>query len=187
MNRTGLIVCIVISALLHVVGFVYISQAISPAAHNASKGIRYASMTYVSPSENLQAESASMKNISALKTSRSAANSQKSKATTTREATSIDQYMTRFAMERDRLIRRIEQNKTYPIAARKPGKEIEGSVGMRLSLDEQGNMISVEVIKSSGSSILDWAAKDLVQKVVPFRHSLDSRFVCEFSVGYWLK
>jgi periplasmic protein TonB len=62
--------------------------------------------------------------------------------------------------------RRIEQQKTFPEAAK--FRRIEGRVGIRFVLTSNGEILSVIVRKKSGSLLLDDAALDAVRKAAPF-------------------
>lgn len=60
---------------------------------------------------------------------------------------------------------KISENKTYPGRALK--REIEGSVGLILLINEGGGLVKAEIGRSSGSEILDKAALALVEKIFP--------------------
>jgi TonB family protein len=80
-------------------------------------------------------------------------------------------------------LQKIESMKTYPALARASG--IQGSVRLRVILDEQGNLASMTVLQTSGNYMLDEAAEKLVRNALPFQHHTPS-FTCEFSVAYRL-
>ncbi len=60
----------------------------------------------------------------------------------------------------------IEKAKTYPVIARKRG--IEGTVYISFKINPQGKPQELKILKSSGSSILDTATKDIVKRAAPF-------------------
>lgn len=66
----------------------------------------------------------------------------------------------------DMIRQRILSNLAYPFAARKSG--IEGRVYIRFSIDRKGNLISFEICKSSGYSILDDASLKAIRLSNPF-------------------
>jgi protein TonB len=57
----------------------------------------------------------------------------------------------------------IERHKSYPPQARTLGHE--GQAEIRFSILSDGTLASIELMKSSGSSILDQAALSLLQRV----------------------
>lgn len=59
-----------------------------------------------------------------------------------------------------RLMAHLEKFKRYP------GRQT-GTVGVRFSLDEAGNVLSYSVVSSSGSAALDQAALDMVRRASP--------------------
>lgn len=61
---------------------------------------------------------------------------------------------------------RIEQNRTYPAAARR--RRDEGMAVMKITIDGQGRLADTQVITGSGSFHLDRAAKRMVEKSAPF-------------------
>ncbi|MCE7998215.1 MAG: energy transducer TonB [Rhodobiaceae bacterium] len=61
---------------------------------------------------------------------------------------------------------RIEENRTYPSAARR--RREEGMVTLAISIDGQGNLSQIEIITGAGSFHLDRAAKRMVEKSAPF-------------------
>ncbi|MBL7684758.1 MAG: energy transducer TonB [Deltaproteobacteria bacterium] len=62
--------------------------------------------------------------------------------------------------------RKIERSKHYPAAARQ--QEIEGVVTLRFQVSENGTVENLQLIKSSGSSLLDQEALSTVRRAVPF-------------------
>ncbi len=58
--------------------------------------------------------------------------------------------------------------KRYPLQARKRGDE--GTVGIRFTVDPTGRVLDVAISRSSGSTLLDNAARDMLagQRVPPF-------------------
>ena len=63
------------------------------------------------------------------------------------------------------IIRRIEQAKRYPRAARRMG--IEGTTVVRFKLKPGGQVEAVEIVESSGSDILDEASLKTVREAAP--------------------
>ncbi len=63
-------------------------------------------------------------------------------------------------------------HKHYPERARQRGDE--GTVGIRFTVDAGGRVLDVAVTRSSGSSLLDDAARDMLagQRVPPFPASM---------------
>lgn len=59
----------------------------------------------------------------------------------------------------------VETHKSYPEAARRRGTE--GRVGLAFSVDGQGRLLSLRVANSSGSALLDAAAKELLASAFP--------------------
>lgn len=82
------------------------------------------------------------------------------------------------------LRRRIEEELVYPYIARKKG--LQGVVRLTLRLDEEGNLIEVVVVQSSGHKVLDSAAVALVEKVVPYRHDLRTSISVDIPIRYSL-
>jgi TonB family protein len=82
------------------------------------------------------------------------------------------------------LRRRIEEELVYPYVARKKG--LQGVVRLTLMLDEEGNLIDVVVVQSSGHKVLDSAAVALVEKVVPYRHDLRTSVSVDIPIRYSL-
>jgi TonB family protein len=61
----------------------------------------------------------------------------------------------------------INNNLVYPPMARQ--RNVEGVVGVYFEIGESGELVSVVVNHSSGSSILDNAAVSLIKKLVPLK------------------
>jgi len=76
---------------------------------------------------------------------------------------SLSDIMQRFAQT---VRRKIESRKRYPLAARK--SMIEGRVGVKMTILKDGRLEIVEIIKSSGHSILDKAALESIRRSAPF-------------------
>jgi len=62
--------------------------------------------------------------------------------------------------------KKIESKKRYPISARNAG--IEGKTEVKLTILKDGQLDKVELIKSSGSEILDNSALESIQSATPF-------------------
>lgn len=60
----------------------------------------------------------------------------------------------------------LQANLIYPYIARK--RQMEGSVMVSFRIDQSGNPESIRILKGSGYSILDSAARDTVVKASPF-------------------
>lgn len=60
---------------------------------------------------------------------------------------------------------RIEAQKEYPMDARL--KHVEGRVVVRIVIQEDGQIVSAAVAKSSGHDTLDQAALETVRKISP--------------------
>lgn len=65
---------------------------------------------------------------------------------------------------RQALIGQIERHKRYPAGAQGHG----GVVKVAFAIDEGGGLISVRIVASSGSPVLDEAAIDLIRRATPF-------------------
>ena len=65
-----------------------------------------------------------------------------------------------------RIRRQIEQAKTYPDAARREG--IQGTVELRFRIAADGSVEAVEVLRSSGSGILDEASQQTIRRAGPY-------------------
>ncbi len=79
---------------------------------------------------------------------------------------------------------RILSEKAYPAVARKRG--MEGIVHLMVSLDPEGELIEVKVIRSSGHRVLDRAAIVLIRRVVPYEHGLGQSLTIEIPIRYSL-
>lgn len=62
--------------------------------------------------------------------------------------------------------RKIESRKIYPLAARR--SMIEGRVGIKMTIMQDGQLEVTEIIESSGHDILDKAALESIYKASPF-------------------
>jgi protein TonB len=60
----------------------------------------------------------------------------------------------------------IESNKSYPFAARRRG--MEGEVLLQVKIDENGKLVSLELLSSSGHDLLNRAAEKVVRTAAPF-------------------
>ncbi|MBN1413197.1 MAG: energy transducer TonB [Spirochaetales bacterium] len=76
-------------------------------------------------------------------------------------------------------------NLTYPAVARK--KKWTGTVELSVTLDENGNLMDISVKQTSGYALLDTAALDLIDSILPFRHGLGSSIIFVVPVSYRLK
>lgn len=63
----------------------------------------------------------------------------------------------------------VNSSKTYPAQAVKRG--IEGHVTVRVELDGAGNLLSANVVSSSGSGILEQAALRAVERATPYQNA----------------
>jgi periplasmic protein TonB len=63
--------------------------------------------------------------------------------------------------------RRIANHKFYPNSAKR--RSIEGRVGFKISINPNGTIMSLKIIQSSGSEILDDAALHSVRNAAPFK------------------
>ena len=79
----------------------------------------------------------------------------------------------------------IERGKVYPPAARMRGTE--GTVRLRLSISAEGRLLHAALSSSSGSSLLDQAALDLVAKVFPLANPTGRRLDPAITVNYSLR
>lgn len=84
----------------------------------------------------------------------------------------------------DGLREKILKIQIYPAAARKKG--LQGVVLLRLELDSEGNIIALQVMRSSGHKILDRAAVSLLKKVVPYDHGTGRSIAVEIPIKYSL-
>ena len=64
-----------------------------------------------------------------------------------------------------KLMAHLERRKRYPSAAR--GRGEEGTVQVRFSIDDAGNVLSSQVVRSSGHPALDDAVVDLMRRASP--------------------
>jgi protein TonB len=78
----------------------------------------------------------------------------------------------------------LQARKTYPLRARDKG--IQGQVELSVTLDITGRAEQLDISRSSGSSLLDNAALDLVKTSLPFRHDLGTRFSTDITIAYRL-
>ncbi len=90
----------------------------------------------------------------------------------------------RYDTARSVFVRLLEERKAYPLRARDKG--IEGEVGLSVTLDAAGRAEQLAVNLSSGSSLLDNAALDLVRRSLPFAHGLGTRFSTTVTIAYRL-
>lgn len=80
----------------------------------------------------------------------------------------------KFAEEKNKVLqnylasvrKKIESKKRYPISAR--NANIEGRAELKLTILKDGRLDKVEIIRSSGSEILDNSALESIQKASPF-------------------
>ena len=84
----------------------------------------------------------------------------------TREASPIGSSISAVDPVLLQIMRRIEEAKRYPRAARRMG--IEGKTVVRFKLKPGGQVEAVEVAESSGSDILDKASVETVREAAPF-------------------
>ncbi len=85
---------------------------------------------------------------------------------------------------------KIERAKRYPLPAREMG--LEGAVKLRFSLTGQGELLRVEVLKSSGIKILDQAAVEAVKRAAPFPpppspYDQEKEISFVVTINFWLK
>lgn len=62
--------------------------------------------------------------------------------------------------------RQVEQAKTYPRSARREG--IQGTVELRFRIAADGSVEAVEILRSSGSPILDEASRQTIRRAAPY-------------------
>ena len=62
--------------------------------------------------------------------------------------------------------RRIEQARTYPEPARRRG--IQGTVDLRFRIAADGTVEAFEILRSSGSRILDEASEQTIRRAAPY-------------------
>ena len=85
-----------------------------------------------------------------------------------------------------RLFRHLNTYKRYPASARL--RHQEGVVSVRFTIDKGGRLLSFEIVKSSGTPVLDEEARDLVKRAEPLpaipaefgRETLDLAVPIEF-------
>ncbi len=85
---------------------------------------------------------------------------------------------------------KIEKAKRYPLPAREMG--LEGAVKLRFSLTGQGELLRVEVLRSSGIKILDQAAVEAVKRAAPFPpapspYDQEKEISFVITINFWLK
>lgn len=80
---------------------------------------------------------------------------------------------------------RIRRNRVYPAAARWRG--IEGAVKASVSVDAEGRLTGERIVRSSGSTILDQAALELLRAIFPITNPLFHGFIVEVRVVYRLE
>jgi protein TonB len=79
----------------------------------------------------------------------------------------------------------IDKNLVYPPIARR--RNVEGVVGVSFEIEKTGELVSVTVHNSSGSSILDNAAVSLIKKIHPFRNiTIKNKLALNVNVDYKL-
>ncbi len=83
------------------------------------------------------------------------------------------------------LARKIEERRTYPMAARKRG--IQGALTAAVSMDEQGAFLEAHVLHSSGSDMIDRAGMDLLRNVFPVENDTGRRLTLEVRMVYKLE
>lgn len=62
--------------------------------------------------------------------------------------------------------RQIEQTKNYPEAARREG--IQGTVDLRFRIAADGSVEAIEILRSSGSQLLDEASRQTILRAAPY-------------------
>jgi protein TonB len=65
-----------------------------------------------------------------------------------------------------RIRRQIDQAKIYPDAARREG--VQGTVELRFRIAADGSVEAVEIVRSSGSGILDEASQETIRRAGPY-------------------
>jgi len=83
------------------------------------------------------------------------------------------------------LRKRISSALIYPRIARRRG--IEGTVVLLLKLDRDGSLANLSVRTSSGSDILDRAARELINRVLPYRHGTGRTISVQIPIVYRLE
>jgi TonB family protein len=80
---------------------------------------------------------------------------------------------------------KIKKNKLYPPSARQRG--VEGTVVVFFIINEEGSLVTCRVEKSSGYSILDRAALNVIRRSLPYPHILDKQLEFKIAIMYELK
>ncbi|HOX12702.1 MAG TPA: energy transducer TonB [Spirochaetia bacterium] len=83
------------------------------------------------------------------------------------------------------LLARVEAALVYPEAARRRGTE--GVVGLRILLDGSGALADLKITRSSGSSLLDKAARETVAACLPVPNPSGIPLAFELAVRFTLK
>jgi periplasmic protein TonB len=78
----------------------------------------------------------------------------------------------------------IAKHKFYPISAKRRG--IEGRVGLKISIKPTGDILSLHIISSSGSDILDKSAIESVHAAAPFKQATQM-VSFSFGINYYLE
>ncbi len=78
----------------------------------------------------------------------------------------------------------IEKEKQYPVLARR--RNIEGQVGLAITISIAGNLEDCTISISSGSPILDNAAMNLMKKIFPLNIGLHSETTITITIRYSL-
>jgi TonB family protein len=105
-------------------------------------------------------------------------------ATATASGAADAAVQARYVSARTIFLSLLERHKTYPVRARDKG--IEGRVGLAVTLDAEGRAERLDIRRSSGSSLLDQAALNLVRQSLPFPHGLGTQFHAEITIVYQL-
>ncbi len=80
---------------------------------------------------------------------------------------------------------KIRASLVYPKRAQQ--RNIEGLVTLLISIDISGKLLKAEVSKTSGSTILDSAALQLLTEIFPLSTHLENDFKTEISISYELQ
>ena len=83
------------------------------------------------------------------------------------------------------LLARVEAALRYPESARRRGTE--GVVGLRILLDGGGALSDLRVVRSSGSALLDRAAREAVEASLPVPNTTGAPLSFELAVRFSLK
>ena len=83
------------------------------------------------------------------------------------------------------LLARVEAALVYPDAARRRGTE--GVVGLRIALDRSGTLAEMRVSRSSGSALLDKAAREAVAASLPVPNPAGTPLTFELAVRFSIK